>query len=152
MTAGLALTQSVMKGSREMDAQVQAVVPECTRASEENRMSFVEVVKKLMEAGVESYLADFRRGTKTYYLPSGEFFEVHAERITAQPAAKFHQLGVEAAIREAQANKPDYTYKGFCEKVLAAGCAGYIVSLAGRRAVYFGRTAETHVELFPSAK
>jgi hypothetical protein len=43
-------------------------------------------------------------------------------------------------------------YKGFCEKVLAAGCAGYIVSLAGRRAVYFGRTAETHVELFPSTK
>ena len=135
-----------------MDAQVQAVVAECTRASEENRMSFVEVVKKLMEAGVESYLTDFRRATKTYYLPNGEFFEVPAEAIAAQPAAKFHQPRIEAAIREAQANKPDYTYKGFCEKVLAAGCAGYIVSLSGRRAVYFGRTAETHVELFPSAK
>ena len=135
-----------------MDAHVQAVVAECTRASEENRMSFVEVVKKLMEAGVESYLADFRRGTKTYYLPSGEFFEVPAEGVAAQPAAKFHQPGIEAAIREAQANKPNYTYKGFCEKVLAAGCAGYIVSLTGRRAVYFGRTAETHVELFPSTK
>ena len=135
-----------------MDAQVKAVVVECSRASEENRMSFVEVVKKLMEAGVESYLTDFRRGTKTYYLPSGEFFEVPAEGIATQPAAKFHQSGIEAAIREAQANKPDYTYKGFCEKVLAAGCAGYIVSLSGRRAVYFGRTAETHVELFPSAK
>lgn len=135
-----------------MDAQVKALVVECSRASEENRMSFVEVVKKLMEAGVESYLTDFRRATKTYYLPNGEFFEVPAEAIAAQPAAKFHQPGIEAAIREAQANKPDYTYKGFCEKVLAAGCAGYIVSLAGRRAVYFGRTAETHVELFPSAK
>ena len=38
------------------------------------------------------------------------------------------------------------------EKVLAAGCVGYIVSIVGRRAVYFGRSAETHVELFPSGK
>lgn len=135
-----------------MDAHVKAIVVECSKASEENRMSFVEIVKKLTEANVESYLADFRRAAKIYYLPNGESIEVPAERLAAEPAAQFHAPGVEAAIREAQANGPDYTYKGFCEKVLAAGCVGYIVSLAGRRAVYFGRTAETHVELFPSAK
>ncbi len=33
--------------------------------------------------------------------------------------------------------------------MMDAGCAGYFVSLIGRRAVYFGRTAETHVEPFP---
>ena len=44
---------------------------------------------------------------------------------------------------------PGYTDAGFCAKVMAAGCAGYIVSFSGRRAVYFGRTAETHVEYFP---
>lgn len=32
----------------------------------------------------------------------------------------------------------------------AAGFEGYLVSLPGRRAVYFGRTAETHVEHFPA--
>ncbi|WP_293780352.1 hypothetical protein [Sphingosinicella sp.] len=32
---------------------------------------------------------------------------------------------------------------------LAAGCAGYIVSFSGRRALYIGRTAEIHVEPFP---
>ncbi len=131
---------------------VKAVVIACTRASEENRMSFPEVVMKLMEAGVESYFCDFRRATKTYYLPDGEYFEVPAEKLAVQPGQEFRRAGVEAAIREAQANKPDYTYKGFCEKVLAAGCVGYIVSLAGRRAVYFGRTAETHVEMFPGAE
>ena len=135
-----------------MDAHVKAIVVECSKASEENRMSFVEIVKKLTEANVESYLADFRRAAKIYYLPNGESIEVPAERLAAEPAAQFHAPGVEAAIREAQANGPDYTYKGVCEKVLAAGCVGYIVSLAGRRAVYFGRTAETHVELFPSAR
>lgn len=135
-----------------MDVNVKSVVAECSKASEENRMSFPEVVKKLMDANVESYFADFRRATKTYYLPNGESIEVPAEKLAGQAAMKFEPAGVEAAVREAQANGPDYTYRGFCEKVLAAGCVGYIVSLAGRRAVYLGRTAETHVELFPSAK
>jgi len=33
--------------------------------------------------------------------------------------------------------------------VVAAGCTGYLVSFPGQRAVYFGRTGETHVEHFP---
>jgi uncharacterized protein YbcV (DUF1398 family) len=135
-----------------MDANVRAIVVECSKASEENRMSFPEVVMALTQADVESYFADFRRATKTYYLPTGEAIEVPAEKLGAQPAEQFYAPGVEAAIREAQSNGPDYTYKGFCEKALAAGCVGYIVSLAGRRAVYFGRTAEMHVELFPAAR
>ena len=43
----------------------------------------------------------------------------------------------------------DYSYRGFCEKAKEAGCAGYLVSFLGRRVVYFGRTAETHVEHSP---
>jgi uncharacterized protein YbcV (DUF1398 family) len=65
-------------------------------------------------------------------------------------AAAFRANVVEQAVREAQANTPGYTYVGFCAKVKAAGCAGYMVSFLGRRVVYFGRTAETHVEHFPS--
>mgnify|MGYP000402610447 CR=1 FL=1 len=34
-------------------------------------------------------------------------------------------------------------------KAKAAGCAGYMVSFLGKRVVYFGRTAEVHVEHFP---
>lgn len=56
-----------------------------------------------------------------------------------------------AAIREAQSLVPGYTYRGFCAKARAAGCAGYIVSFLGRRAVYFGRTAETLTEPFPAS-
>jgi hypothetical protein len=68
----------------------------------------------------------------------------------ARPVASaFHPAGVQAAIREAQQMVPGYSYAGFCEKVASAGCAGYIVSFLGRRAVYFGRTAETLVERFP---
>ena len=56
---------------------------------------------------------------------------------------------MEAAIRAVQGGRLDY--KGFCERILAAGCVGYHVSLAGRRCVYYGRTGETHVEMFPGA-
>jgi len=33
---------------------------------------------------------------------------------------------------------------------MAAGRARYIVSFSGRRALYIGRTTETHVEHFPN--
>jgi uncharacterized protein YbcV (DUF1398 family) len=56
---------------------------------------------------------------------------------------------VRESIREAQALVPGYTYKGFCAKVAGAGCAGYVVSLLGRRVMYYGRTCETHIEHFP---
>jgi hypothetical protein len=64
-------------------------------------------------------------------------------------APQFNQAGVAAQIKWAQANPPDYSYVAFCRNVKALGCAGYFVSFAGRRVLYFGRTAETHIEHFP---
>ena len=57
---------------------------------------------------------------------------------------------VKRLVRWAQANPADYGYVVFFEKAKAAGCAGYFVSFSGRRVLYFGRTAETHIEHFPS--
>jgi hypothetical protein len=56
---------------------------------------------------------------------------------------------VAALVRWAQGNGADYSYAAFSLRVRAAGCAGYLVSFPGRRVVYYGRTAETHVEHFP---
>jgi hypothetical protein len=42
---------------------------------------------------------------------------------------------MQATISEAQQKVPGYTYKGFCKKAVAAGCAGYIVPFPGRRAL-----------------
>ncbi len=75
--------------------------------------------------------------------------ELTAHASTEPVAHDFDVAAIRTAIGEAQALVPGYTYKGFCDKVKRAGCAGYMVSFSGRRAVYFGRTAETHVELFP---
>jgi uncharacterized protein YbcV (DUF1398 family) len=42
-------------------------------------------------------------------------------------------------------------YLTFCRQIMEAGCVGYLVSMQGRRAVYYGRSGETYVEPFPSA-
>jgi uncharacterized protein YbcV (DUF1398 family) len=121
----------------------------CLEGAEGNTMTFPQIVGTLMEAGFESYAIDFRRATATYYLPDGESIQLPGHRVQAAVAPTLDTERMQAAIREAQQLVAGYTYTGFCEKAAAAGCAGYIVSFPGRRALYVGRTAETHVELFP---
>jgi uncharacterized protein YbcV (DUF1398 family) len=129
-----------------MNSQLQDIVTECTRASDESRMSFPEVVGALMKAGVERYYTDLTRSEKIYYMPDGDNIAVAARPIGIEPANEFDPAGVEAAIRAIQAKK--ITYHEFCRQIMAAGCVNYIVSLSGHRAVYLGRTGEAHVEPF----
>ncbi len=83
-----------------------------------------------MNGGFESYAVDLRRGTATYYLPDGESVEISAHMVATAIAPNFDAAGNQSAIGEAQQLVPGYTYKGFCEKVAAAGCAGYLVSFS----------------------
>lgn len=135
-----------------MDAHKRAVAQDCLEGAETDRMTFPQSVAKLIEAGFDGYLVDLRRAARTYYLLDGESLDLPTGAATAKVATAFDADSVIAAIREAQVLAPGYTYKGFCAKVAAAGCAGYLVSFAGRRALYFGRTGETHIEHFPSAQ
>lgn len=121
----------------------------CLQGAENGTMAFPEIVQTLMQEGFESYAIDFRRDRAIYYLPDGQSVE-YSIRHSASVADRFDVSAIQAAIRDAQQLVPGYTYKGFCQRVVQAGCVGYVVSFAGRRAVYMGRTAETHVEHFPS--
>lgn len=129
--------------------ETAAAMLECTAASDAELMTFPEVVGRLAQAGVERYHADLVRAEKTYYLPDGASRVVPAKPAAAAPATAFSAAGVEAAVRAIQAQR--IGYGEFCAQIAAAGCVGYTVSLAGRRAVYQGRTGETHVEPFPGA-
>jgi uncharacterized protein YbcV (DUF1398 family) len=131
-----------------MQADLIKVVQECTDGSDRERVTFPEVVAKLAGAGVERYHADLLRAEKIYYLPSGESQRVQAAPIAAVPPAAFTADGVAAAVRAIQ--RQQIKYREFCERIAEAGCVGYFVSLAGRRAVYYGRTGDSYVEPFPS--
>lgn len=141
---------NLLNGEEPMNDHQKTIAQTCLNAAEGNTLTFPNIVAKLMEAGFESYSIDFRRATATYYLPDGDSIELASHRVEGLIAPKFDTAGMQAAIREAQQQVPGYTYKGFCEKAVSAGCVGYIVSFSGRRALYIGRTAETHVEHFPS--
>lgn len=128
----------------------KSVARETLEASETDRMSFPESVRLLMEAGFDGYAIDFRSATRTYFRPDGETLTLPTAP-TAPVGERFDADRLREAIREAQQGVAGYTYKGFCDKVAKAGCAGYLVSLLGRRVLYFGCTAETHTEFFPGA-
>lgn len=133
-----------------MDAERTSIAENCLHAAHDGSQSFPEIVRTLMSAGFEGYTVDYRRNTQTFYLPDGDSLQLEMIPSAGTVAAAFHAGEVERQVRWAQAKPADYSYSAFCAKAKAAGCAGYLVSFLGRRVVYFGRTAETHVEHFPA--
>ena len=131
-----------------MNTHWQDVARATLEGSESGGITFAESVRMLKEAGFDGYAVDFRRSTRAFYMPDGATIELETER-TGPVAERFDVAVIKEALREAQALVPGYTYKGFCAKVASAGCAGYLVSLIGKRVVYYGRTGETHTEYFP---
>ncbi|MGA0604185.1 DUF1398 family protein [Caulobacter sp. KR2-114] len=132
-----------------MDANQNACARACLEGADSGAMDFPQILATLAAAGFEGYAVDYRRERATYYLPSGEGLDLATHATPTSVAAAFDAAALRSAIREAQTGAAGYSYRGFCAKAKAAGCAGYLVSMPGRRVVYFGRTGETHVEHFP---
>ena len=133
-----------------MNAERIAIAETCLHAAQSGSLGFPEIVGKLINAGFESYAVDYRRNAQTFYLPDGESVALDMPQSAGPVAAAFDAAKVARLVHWAQANPADYSYAAFSKQAKDAGCAGYIVSFLGRRVVYFGRTAETHVEHFPS--
>ncbi len=132
-----------------MDQAVRRVLHDASKFSDDGSRNFGEIVGDLMKAGVERYHHDFLRSERTYYLPDGESEVVKNHAIDVTPAPAFSASAVAAAVRDAQSGA--IRYKEFSARAMEAGCVAYIVSIAGRRVVYYGRTGDSHVEWFPGA-
>jgi uncharacterized protein YbcV (DUF1398 family) len=135
-----------------MKANWKDVARAAMEASENGSLTFPQGIKMLMDSGFDGYTVDYRRNTRTYYLPDGQSQELKSAFALVPVAEHFDAAVVKAAIRETQQMVPGYTYEGFCAKVAKAGCAGYLVSFSGKRVLYYGRTGETHTEYFPGAR
>jgi uncharacterized protein YbcV (DUF1398 family) len=135
-----------------MNANWKDEVRATHEGTESGTMTFAESVRRLLAAGLDGYSVDLRRAARTYYMPGGEALELDAAPIPASVAERFDPAALQAALREAQSLAPGYTYQGFCAKAARAGCAGYLVSFPGWRALYYGRTGETYSEHFPGAR
>lgn len=132
-----------------MDPERISVAETCLHAAHDGSLSFPEIVGKLIDAGFEGYMVDYRSNSQTYYLPDGDSMTMGMPLSADTVASAFDATEIERLVRWAQSNPANYSYTAFSKKAKAAGCAGYLVSFLGRRVAYFGRTAETHIEHFP---
>jgi uncharacterized protein YbcV (DUF1398 family) len=126
------------------------VIHEVLAESQAGKLVFPEVVRRLLEAGVESYFCDLARGVETFYLSDGR---THVEKMTlplAPVAEQFSSSGIVAAIRGAQSDT--IRYPEFMKQSAAAGVIAYWAFLTGGKVIYFGRQGEYHIEEFPRAK
>jgi uncharacterized protein YbcV (DUF1398 family) len=126
------------------------VIREVLVESQAGKLTFPEVVRRLLDAGVESYFCDLAVRQETFYMSDGE---THSEKMTLPPAAiaaEFSPSDVLAAIRSAQADT--IRYPEFVKRSVAAGVIAYWAFLTGKRVIYFGRKGEFHIEEFPRPK
>lgn len=115
--------------------------------SQAGKLIFPEVVRRLSEVGVESYLCDLATGAETFYMSDGT---THVEKMTlplSPIADQFSASGIVAAIRGAQSDT--IRYPEFMKRSAAAGIIAYRAFMSGKKVIYFGRKGESHTEEFP---
>lgn len=134
---------------RSLPAAAQRTIEECAHAAHAATLTFPEILARLASAGVESYFADYRRGSTTYYLASGASHSVALPVPEHAAPEAFDAPAIVEAIRGSQ--RGEVKYLDFVRRTLASGCIGYFVWLAGRHVRYLGRRGEDHVERFPQS-
>jgi uncharacterized protein YbcV (DUF1398 family) len=126
------------------------VIHEVLAESQAGKLVFPEVVRRLLEAGVESYFCDLAAGREIFYMSDGK---THTETMTlaiGNVCEDFSSSAVVAAIRGAQTDT--IRYPEFIRQATQAGVIGYWAFLTGKKVIYFGRKGEMHVEEFSRAK
>lgn len=132
-----------------MTAEQLLTVYKLIAASHTGSMTFPQIVAALGSVGVERYHTDYSRRENTFYFTNGDSVVAPVPLADNPMATEFSASAIEAAVRQSQRN--EHTYVDFVRKTMAGGCVGYFVQITGRRAIYFGRNGETHLEPFPPA-
>lgn len=127
------------------------IVAEAARATLDGSIPFPEVVRRLIETGVEYYHVDYVALQKTFYSASGEIIKtpIHYEGLPSI-ASELNVEALRAAILDSQQN--GQYYRDFTKRAMSAGVHGYIAFLSGKRVTYWGRSGDQHTEWFPDAK
>jgi len=132
-----------------MDTETRQLIDACVAASFAGTRGFGDIVGSLVAQGIESYRVDYREATTTYFDATTDPYVVAIAIPPVAIADAFDPDSLVAAIRGSQAGQ--VKYPEFLDRSMRAGCVGYVVWIAGRHVVYFGRRGEQHVERFPSA-
>lgn len=131
-----------------MESEVDfKVAEECARLSDLEKITFPEVVGRLIHAGIELYYADLLSHTKIFYA-GDQAHTVHClNRSKNVVSENFNAEGVVQTIRAVQ--KGEFGYQEFLRRIMHFGVIGYIAFIRGQKVIYFGRKGEQHIEAFP---
>jgi hypothetical protein len=69
----------------QLDMQLVAIAQGCLSAAFDGTRDFPTIVRTLIAAGFEGYDVDYRRGSFTYFLPSGASSQLARRRGTPTP-------------------------------------------------------------------
>jgi uncharacterized protein YbcV (DUF1398 family) len=127
------------------------IITEAARATLSGSIPFPEVVRRLIETGVEYYHVDYIALRATYYSAEGGVV------VTPIPYENLPEVGadfdlekVRAAILDSQ--RHGQSYRDFTQRVMQAGVQGYHAFLRGKRVTYWGRQGDQHTEWFPGSE
>jgi uncharacterized protein YbcV (DUF1398 family) len=108
------------------------------KAAYESSNNYPELVKKLIDAGVQSYTVDIATSAILYRLKDGENI-LHTEiNVPREIVTPFSEQETVQAIRDNQQGKSDYP--GFINAIAKAGVRFYEATLNGdnKRVTYIG--------------
>jgi len=126
------------------------IITAAARATLNGSMPFPEIVRRLIETGVEYYHVDYVALRKSFYSPAGDIVTTPIPYEGLPPvAASFDAPKLRAAILDSQRNGQHY--RDFTRRAMEAGVQGYIAFLRGQRVTYWGRNGDQHTEWFPGA-
>lgn len=114
------------------------------------KITFPEVIKRMMDNNIERYIADLVGLRVTYFSSNNEYHDLSFKLDVPEIAQEFNFEEVKNAIIDSQQRK--INYQAFLKRIMLAGCTHYEVFITGKKAIYFGRDGSQHIELFPSAK
>jgi uncharacterized protein YbcV (DUF1398 family) len=126
------------------------VVTEAALATFAGEIPFPEVVRRLIETGVEYYHVDYVALRKTFYSGAGGVIITPIPYEGLPPVNEvFDAAELRAAILDSQ--RHGQPYREFTRRAMAAGVQGYLAFLRGQRVTYWARGGEQHTEWFPGA-
>ena len=127
------------------------LVLQAARASLTGSLPFPEIVRNLIQAGVEYYHVD-------YILLQFTFYGTNAASVVAPltfeglpaVAKDFDVAALRQAILDSQ--QKGQQFREFSQRAMRAGVQGYFAFLKGARVTYLGRQGDQHTEWFPGAE
>ena len=127
------------------------LVLQAARASLTGSLPFPEIVRNLIQAGVEYYHVD-------YILLQFTFYGTNAASVVAPltfeglpaVAKDFDVAALRQTILDSQ--QDGQQFREFSQRAMRAGVQGYFAFLQGTRVTYLGRQGDQHTEWFPGAE